>query len=120
MIAVSDESIDINRHRTFHGSRNATRTGRTKTALKATANTAVRYGVVSCQEFNIGFYNSYAHMTTESLDFFVHFGDYIYETASSIFQSGPAERQISFDGTAGAIHMWALPTQSQRLLYVLT
>src|SRR5262249_7625400 len=56
------------------------RVGRTKTAPAPESDVAVKFGVVTCQDFIGRFYNSYVAMTSQELDFWVHLGDYIYET----------------------------------------
>ena len=39
----------------------------------------MRFGLVSCQDFQNGFFSAYANLAAEDLDFVVHAGDYIYE-----------------------------------------
>ena len=47
-------------------------------------------------------------MRAEEIDFFVHLGDYIYETAGdSSFQQGGGERSVIFDDEAGALPLTA-------------
>ena len=43
----------------------------------------VRFAAASCQHFEQGFYNSYAHMVNEDLDLVLFLGDYIYEDGVS-------------------------------------
>ena len=43
------------------------------------ASSRMRFGLVSCQDFQNGFYSAYANLAAEDLDFIVHVGDYIYE-----------------------------------------
>ncbi|MCA9634206.1 MAG: alkaline phosphatase D family protein [Myxococcales bacterium] len=82
----------------------ATRTGRTKTAAAPGSDVAVRFAVASCQDFNGKYYHVYKHMADRELDFFVHLGDYIYETtADPAFQTTAAGRAMTFRDTAGAI-----------------
>ncbi|MET9024477.1 alkaline phosphatase D family protein [Nocardia sp. NPDC004168] len=55
--------------------------GRTKTA-PATADTPdrLRFGVVSCSNWEAGYFGAYRHLTARTdLDAIVHLGDYIYE-----------------------------------------
>lgn len=81
-----------------------TRTGRTKTAAAPGTDVAVRFAVASCQDFNGKYYHVYKHMADQDLDFFVHLGDYIYETtADPGFQTTAPGRAISFRDTDGAI-----------------
>ncbi|MEK7255988.1 MAG: alkaline phosphatase D family protein [Bacteroidota bacterium] len=53
--------------------------GRTKTAVSGDAR-LLRLAVVSCSDFQSGFYNAYEHIARRNdLDAVVHLGDYIYE-----------------------------------------
>ena len=80
------------------------RTGRFKTAPAADEDVAVKFAVASCQDFNGKYYNSYARMLLEDLDFFVHLGDYVYETTGNpSFQTATEARRVKFTDTAGAI-----------------
>lgn len=56
-------------------------TGRTKTAPATTADVAkVRFGVVSCANWEAGYFGAYRHLAKKSnLDAIIHLGDYIYE-----------------------------------------
>lgn len=54
-------------------------TGRTRT-LPASGANRVRIAVVSCAEYQNGFYNAYENITLRNdIDFVLHLGDYIYE-----------------------------------------
>jgi alkaline phosphatase D len=83
----------------------ASRTGHTKTAPAPNADVPVRFAFVSCQDFGGRWYNAYAVLRQQAeLDFFVHLGDYVYETAGdSSFQGGSDEREVIFDDEAGAL-----------------
>ena len=54
--------------------------GRTRTlpAVGASAD-AARFGVVSCQKYEAGFYTGFRHLADEDIDLVIHLGDYIYE-----------------------------------------
>lgn len=55
--------------------------GRTKT-LPVAGNEQVRFAQVCCAKLNAGFFNAYARIADRSdLDFVLHLGDYIYESA---------------------------------------
>lgn len=55
--------------------------GRTKTAPANTVD-SVRFAVVSCSNFEAGYFNAFADIArTEDLDAVIHLGDYIYEYA---------------------------------------
>ena len=77
--------------------------GRTRTAPAADADAKLRFAVVSCQDFNGRYYNGYARMAAEELDFFVHLGDYIYETTGDPSFQQTSGRAASFTDKAGAI-----------------
>lgn len=55
--------------------------GRTKTAPATAADVAkVRFGVVSCANWEAGYFSAYRHLAQQpNLDAIVHLGDYIYE-----------------------------------------
>ena len=78
--------------------------GQTRTAPADDADVAVRFAFVSCQDFNGRYYNSYRGLLQQpDLDFFVHLGDYIYETTGDPSFQGGGARQAKFSDTAGAI-----------------
>ncbi|MFF3752126.1 alkaline phosphatase D family protein [Streptomyces sp. NPDC002018] len=61
--------------------------GRTRTAPAAdTAAPGVRFGVVSCSNWEAGYFSAYRHLAARAdLDAVLHLGDYIYEYASGGF-----------------------------------
>ncbi|MFI6724519.1 alkaline phosphatase D family protein [Streptomyces sp. R-74717] len=61
--------------------------GRTRTAPAAGAATpGVRFGVVSCANWESGFFSPYRHLAARAdLDAVLHLGDYIYEYASGSY-----------------------------------
>jgi alkaline phosphatase D len=78
--------------------------GRTKTAAAKDADVPVKFAVVSCQDFIGRYYNSHLALAKEEVDFFVHLGDYIYETTGDpSFQSSTPERSITFADEKGAL-----------------
>jgi alkaline phosphatase D len=86
------------------GVRYSSRVGRFKTAPALDADVPVRFAVVSCQDFIGKHYNVYRRLVREDLDFFVHLGDYVYETTGDAsFQTTGSERTVSFSDEAGAI-----------------
>ena len=86
------------------GSRLSSRVGRFKTAPDEDADSAVRFAVVSCQDFIGKHYNVYRRLVQEDIDFFVHLGDYVYETTGDAsFQAQGTERNVSLSDEAGAI-----------------
>lgn len=78
--------------------------GRTKTAAAKDADVPVKFAVVSCQDFIGRFYNSHLALAKEEVDFFIHLGDYIYETTGDpSFQSSTKDRSITFADEKGAL-----------------
>ena len=64
---------------------------------------------VSCQDYIGRYYNSYLAMAKEDLDFFVHLGDYVYETTGDpSFQTsgGAPDRKVVFGKREAAIQQW--------------
>jgi alkaline phosphatase D len=60
------------------------RIGRTRT-FPAPGDTPaqMRFALVSCQNYENGFYAAYRDLSEQSVDFVVHVGDYIYENAAT-------------------------------------
>lgn len=87
----------------------ASRTAQTKTAPAPDADVPVRFAFASCQDFGGRWYNAHVALLQQpDLDFFVHLGDYVYETAGdSTFQGGSGDREVVFDDEAGAIPLTA-------------
>lgn len=57
--------------------------GRTRTLPAAgTPTSAFRFGFVSCQDWQSGYYSAYRNLAQEDLDLVFHLGDYIYEYAA--------------------------------------
>jgi alkaline phosphatase D len=57
--------------------------GRTRTLPSAGTHVdRLRFGFVSCQDWQNGLYPAYRNLAQDDLDFVVHLGDYIYEYAS--------------------------------------
>ncbi|MFJ9677405.1 alkaline phosphatase D family protein [Streptomyces sp. NPDC101194] len=75
------------------GTRTWSPTGRTRTAPAAGAATpGVRFGVVSCANWEAGFFSPYRHLAARAdLDAVLHLGDYIYEYASGSY---PAAKYV--------------------------
>lgn len=80
------------------------RVGRVKTAPDPSADVKVKFAFVSCQDFIGRYYNVLWALAQEELDFFVHLGDYIYETTGDpSFQTPDPGRKINFRDTAGSL-----------------
>src|SRR5215212_8865224 len=56
--------------------------GRFQTALPSDSTQPVRFAFFSCLEYTFGFYNAFALMARDDLDFVVDLGDYIYSDVS--------------------------------------
>ena len=85
------------------GGRYSSQVGRTRTAPAPDADVAVRFAYASCQDFIGRYYNSYRGLlAVPDLDFFVHLGDYIYETTGDPSFQGDG-RGVTFSDLAGAI-----------------
>jgi alkaline phosphatase D len=84
------------------------RTGRTKTAPAEGADVPVKFAVVSCQDFIGRYFNAHLALAQEEVDFFVHLGDYIYETTGDpSFQTAQPDRTITFTDQKGALPLTA-------------
>lgn len=78
--------------------------GRTRTAPAADADVPVKFAFVSCQDFIGRYYNTHLALAQEELDFFIHLGDYVYETTGDpSFQTSTPGRSITFADETGAI-----------------
>jgi len=77
-------------------------TGRTRTAPAAEAERPIRFGFVSCQKYESGFYGAWARLVAddeaapegEQLDFVLHLGDFIYEVIGDVPAGVDASRKI--------------------------
>lgn len=66
-----------------HEGRNSL-TGRAQTATEGVGNGHWRFGLVSCNNYEGGYFNAFANLARRNdLDAVLHLGDYIYENASS-------------------------------------
>lgn len=80
------------------------RTGITRTAPAPDTDVPVRFAFLSCQDYSGHYYNAIARLAQEEVDFFVHLGDYVYETTGDAsFQDTAPGRTVTFTDTAGAI-----------------
>ncbi len=80
------------------------RTGRTKTAPEASQDVMVSFAVASCQDYTGRYYHAYKHLAEQELDFFLHLGDYVYETTGDpSFQERMGKRVVSFENMDDAI-----------------
>lgn len=80
--------------------------GRTRTAPAPDADVPVKLAFVCCQDYGGRWYNTLLPLQDEDLDFVLHLGDFIYETAGDpSFQSSTGERRIVFDDLDGALRL---------------
>ena len=63
----------------FHALGKSSMIGQTMTASKNADN--IRFGVVSCSNYDWGYFNAYGALAKEKLNAVIHLGDYIYEYA---------------------------------------
>lgn len=84
----------------------SSRTGRTMTAPAPSSDREVRFAVMSCQDYGGRYYHVHRHAAEQDLDFFVHLGDYIYETAGDPrFQEDDAARRVRFTQPEEALEL---------------
>lgn len=80
--------------------------GRTRTAPADDSEAPLRFALLSCQDYGGRWYNSLLPLLEQELDFVLHVGDFIYETAGDPqFQSDSAERRVVFDDLDGALKL---------------
>ncbi|WP_256105724.1 alkaline phosphatase [Streptomyces sp. ODS05-4] len=74
-------------HYRFTAGSTVSATGRTRTAPPAGSNArGVRFGVVSCANWESGYFSAYRHLAARTdLDAVLHLGDYVYEYASGSY-----------------------------------
>jgi len=73
--------------------------GRFQTAPAPGSKETVRFAFFSCQEYTFGYYNAYALMAKDDLDFVLNLGDYIY---SDVFFGPPqGVRSANFTTSMG-------------------
>lgn len=64
-------------------------TGKTKTTPVAGNIDHFKFGVVSCSNYQAGYFNAYARLAERTdLDAVIHLGDYIYEYADRVYGNG--------------------------------
>lgn len=93
------------------------KTGRCRTAPEYDAPLEqLKLGLVTCQDYTNGYYDAFAQLADDdSIDFVVHLGDFIYETAGDPrFQSLPFEDRRIVLPSDGLV---ALDLQDYRQLY---
>jgi alkaline phosphatase D len=115
-------------YRFLGGSGTRSRTGRTRTAPPPGAERDVRLAFVSCQNFEDGFYASWARMLaddeaaaeTDQIQFVLHLGDFIYERCwHERSGGGTLSRQVPPfpDGVVTESNRYAVSLEDYRHLY---
>jgi len=66
----------------FRFGKHESRVGQFRTAPAAGDERPVRFGVVSCNRYEDGWFHAFRHLCQDEVDFVFHAGDYIYEKAS--------------------------------------
>lgn len=100
--------------------------GRFKTAPAKQADVSqLKFAFISCQDWSINHWAGYSELAkSDDLDFFIHLGDYIYETVGEAFQTGLVESRhtalslpdgVYKNGTSGA--KYANTLNDYRYLY---
>jgi alkaline phosphatase D len=77
---------------------------------------SISFAVVTCQDFQNGYYGAYAHIAEEAVDFLVHVGDFVYESAEGQFAGRHedfSDREVTLP--SGHDHAWGL--EDYRYLY---
>ena len=122
------EPDSIYYYRFLGGSGTRSRTGRTRTAPPPGAERDVRLAFVSCQNFEDGFYASWARMLADDsgapeedqIQFVLHLGDFIYERCWNQRSGGGAlSRQVPPfpDGEITDSNRFAVSLEDYRHLY---
>lgn len=82
------------------------RVGRTRTAPKADSDEAVRFAVMSCQDYVGKYFHVARHIAEQDVHFVLHLGDYIYETTGDpTFQSQSGQRRVTFSAPEEALEL---------------
>ena len=70
---------------------------------------SISFAVVTCQDFQNGYYGAYAHIAEEEVDFLLHVGDFVYESAEGQFAGRSedfSDREVTLP--SGHDHAWGL------------
>jgi alkaline phosphatase D len=114
-VLVTD--LDADRHyyyRFIAPDGGASRVGRTRTAPAYGEDRPLRIAVFSCQDYELGYFTAYRRLLLDDLnsndesgiDFAVHLGDFIYETArrpESMTGAGPGDRRTYLRNRDGSL-----------------
>ncbi len=82
------------------------RIARTRTAPAEESTDPVKFAVVCCQDYAGKYFHVARHVAEQDVDFVLHLGDYIYESAGDpSFQSPTAARSVAFSAPEEAIEL---------------
>ena len=104
------------------------RIGRTRTAPAETSEVPAKFAVMCCQDYGGKYFHVARHIAEQDVDFVLHLGDYVYESAGNpAFQAPTDERQVSFSapeealelGTGDSTYLAAQSLSNYRDLYKL-
>jgi alkaline phosphatase D len=100
----------------FIYNRTASRAGRCRTLPAANQSiNVVKFGVLTCQDFTNGYYGALQHLADEDVDFVIHLGDFVYESAGDPrFQSLPYADRTMILPSGGIV---ALGLEDFRFIY---
>jgi alkaline phosphatase D len=82
------------------------RIGRTRTAPAEDSKAPVKFAVLCCQDYAGKYFHVARHIAAQDVDFVLHLGDYVYETAGNpAFQAPTPERQVVFSAPEEALQL---------------
>jgi alkaline phosphatase D len=82
------------------------RVGRTRTAPAEDSKAPVKFAVLCCQDYAGKYFHVARHIAAQEVDFVLHLGDYVYETAGNpAFQAPTAERRVVFSAPDEALEL---------------
>lgn len=84
-----DDGIQYYYQFTYNGEKSPI--GRTKTI--SSSKEQLKIGIVSCSNFEAGYFNAYESLSQKDVDFVVHLGDYIYEYGPGTYGDTTLQRQ---------------------------
>lgn len=94
------------------------RVGRCQTLpLSDASPESVKCAVLACQDYQNGYYGAYSHVADEDVDFLIHLGDFIYESAAGQYRA-PGSKEYpdrTLDLPSG--HDLAYTLEDYRYLY---
>jgi alkaline phosphatase D len=82
------------------------RVGRTRTAPPEVSDDPVKFAVMCCQDYAGKYFHVARHIAEQDIDFVLHLGDYVYESAGNpAFQSPTDERSVVFSAPEEALEL---------------